>query len=1200
MTQKRKTKPRGSNIWSRPLIWLICLAVSGLFFASSSAKLAAQLATADILGTVTDATGAVIPDAKVTLLSTGTGISRSLQSDKTGEFLFSHVQIGTFKVTVEAPGFKNFAASNITASTGERIRINAKLEVGSQVETVSVEASAVAVLQTDTSNIASEISTKAVDDLPLNGRNYYNLIGLQAGVTGGGGGGSPTDARQSMSFSANGQASDFNNNMIDGMDNNERSVGTVAVEPSLDALQEVKVETNLYSAEYSRTGGGIANLITKSGTNQFHGTLFEFMRNDAFDTYDWSNKTSKAELRQNQFGGSIGGPILKNKAFFFGDYQGWRQVNGANATNYVPNNAEYTSVHDYASGSSNSIELADPYGYGSDNVLGDSLVIPGASISKLGLAYLMEAPAPSAGCDNTCPGKNYNWFGNANTIQNANTYDARVDYHFNANNTLFGRWSYNKTTTDSPSSQQGWPAAKLVNGSSKLYTTGLNTGLVTDTNLAFDYVHIFSAKTLFEAKASYLRPNQIGETGNASWSLSDIGINCGTDFCYNSSNVVGIPGLGWGTAQHGLSYDGSPSPYQGAPSHSYGMDGDGGRSGYIENTFQYNAALTMNRKSHSIKAGIGLIRRQINAPVSNHGNYNITPLYTGNELGDLLTGQAASYGNSKTMITPHYRMWEPSVFAQDDWRVTSKLTLNLGVRYDIYTAWTEREGHISNFDLNSDLIVSPSLLGDNQASPTANVNTDYSDISPRIGFAYSLPYNMVLRGGWGLSYFPATTGGRTLYLLQNAPFLSSQGCGSTDSDSTAANVVNCYNTNYVSAGGAAYAVNNHGGYNMSTGMPMMKYDTTLATDTSNYESAFGNMNFMPSNFKNSYLEQFNLQLQKQYKNQIVTAGFVGSLGRRIPSQQNVNKLDYSIRGLAPSEIVYPLDKDGTRTWMDGTAVQESISGANSAWEAGEATYEWHNSYGLNANINYTWARTEGQSANPSSCYLACPMDNGSGTPVTVKGWQAYSYDGSTSHRAAGTITYNLPFGQHLRGPLGAVVKGWALNGTGSWNTGAWTQITTTINNSGIGGGSTYANRVPGVSVKPAHQSLANWINLAAFSAPAANMLGNGHGSYVQEPRSRDADVGLGKNFSVWEKMQLQFRAEAFNVTNTPTYAGSGGGGPGGGGPGGPGGGGSGTFVISGFDPQTGLATNNGNNGVFGDVSSGSGTRIFQFGLKLLF
>jgi hypothetical protein len=396
--------------------------------------------------------------------------------------------------------------------------------------------------------------------------------------------------------------------------------------------------------------------------------------------------------------------------------------------------------------------------------------------------------------------------------------------------------------------------------------------------------------------------------------------------------------------------------------------------------------------------------------------------------------------------------------------------------------------------------------------------------------------------------------------------------------------------NYISSSTYAsepYALSD-GGYSLTYGLPMAQYETSLATNPSNYAAANSADLYIPANFKSSYLEQFNLQVQKQYKNQILTAGFVGSLGRKLPSKQNLNQ------PTSATFTHYPM-YSSAHDWMDSVAVTESLSAANSAWEAGEATYEWHNSHGLNANVNYTWARTEGQGTSDGKCVLyGCLRDDGNGNPVVVRGWQEYSYDGSTSHRAAGMVTYNLPFGKNLHGPLGAAVKGWALNGTGSWNTGAWTAITSSINRSGITTGSEYPNKIPGVSVKPKHQTLANWVNAAAFSENAEGLLGNANRSLVQEPRTRDADLSLGKTFSVWEKMQLQFRAEAFNVTNTPSYGGGSGGGPGG--PPGGGGGGGGTYAISSYTSSgIGEATSG-----FGDIDAGSGNRILQFGLKLVF
>jgi len=1172
--QKIARKP-GNRLFSGTSVFKIFSAACALLALCcllSPSQARAQLVTADVLGTVTDTTGAVIPNAKVTLLNTGTGISASMKSNATGEFLFSHVQIGTFKITVEATGFKTFMANGITAGANDRVRIGAKLDIGNQVETVEVQASAAVELQTDSSDIGSQISANAVADMPVNGRNVYDLLALQAGTTSSTGSSDPTDARPTMAFSANGQSSVYNNNMIDGMDNNERSLGSVAVEPSMDALEEVRVETNMYSAEYSRTGGGIANLITKSGTNKFHGTLFEFIRNDAFDAYPWTssgeNKT-KAELRQNQFGGSFGGPILKNKAFFFGDYQGWRQVQGAIKKLMVPTAAEYASIHGYTKGGT--IDLADQWGS----------TVSVSNVNPLGLAYVMMSPKPlcdgATGCDSS---DSYNWYGSANQIQHANTYDGRVDYHINDKNTLFGRLSYNKTDTTKPGAN---PTTTIVNGDSHTYSAGTNINPVVEKNIALDYVHVFSPAALFEGKASYLRSDMQEKSPNDSyWNMSTLGFSCTDIYCYDSAGVYGLPLLSMKSAAATSTYSGNTAPYT--------FDGDGGELGYIENTFQYNASLTLNKKAHSFKMGVTLIRRQASAPTSSTTGITFAPEYTGNVLGDMLEGKSVYVNGRKTMVVPRFRMWEPSGYFQDDWRATKSLTLNLGIRYDIYTPWTEREGHLSNFDLDSAVIVSPSLLGDNQGSPTGNIKTDFGDISPRIGFAYSfsnnntITKNMVLRGGWGLSYFPANTNGRGAYEMLNTPFIWQMGCGS----SAYSNSSSCSSSNnYIST--TAYAAQPYGlsdgGYSLAYGLPMAKYDTTLATNTSGYSSSFSGNYFITPNFKPSYLEQFNLQLQKQVGNNIVTAGLVGNLGRRIPTQQNLNQ---SPLPTATHNPMYSTAHD----WMDGVSVIEAISGANSTWVAGEATYERKMTHGFSGNVNYTWSRSEGQTTGASECVLSgCQMDNGSGSAVLVNGWQQYNYDGSTSHRAAGMISYNIPYGKNLHGVLGQVVKGWALNGTGYWQTGAWNQITSGSSQSGIQGRmlTEFPNKVAGVSVKPKHQTLAHWINEDAFALQASNMLGNANKNLVQGPRSRNVDLGFGKIFSVWEDLKLQFRAEAFNFTNTVNYAGAGGGPTGGG-----------AYSVSKYADTTAGSLATTASGFGAMTNQGNSPRIFQFGLKLIY
>jgi hypothetical protein len=523
--------------------------------------------------------------------------------------------------------------------------------------------------------------------------------------------------------------------------------------------------------------------------------------------------------------------------------------------------------------------------------------------------------------------------------------------------------------------------------------------------------------------------------------------------------------------------------------------------------------------------------------------------------------------------------------------------------------------------------VSPNLLGANSSSPTAGILNDYGDVSPRIGFAYSLNRdnfmmrNLVIRGGFGISYFPAnsgTPGGLHEFELLNAPFQWSAACGVGYADCGPAN-------NFMTAAqytAQPYGMTN-GEYNLQYGLPLAQYQMNMATDPSQYTASLGSDVFIQPNYKPSYLEQYNLQVQKQVGNNIVTAGFIGNLGRRMDALQNLNQpISYDNYKAG----IYPMYSAGT-PWMDNVTVATVISGGNTAWTAGEATYERRLTSGLSMNVNYTWARskTQGAGTAPSECVLyGCPMDNGSGTPVLINGWKQWNYDGSTSHRAAGTVSYNLPFGKNLHGIAGAAVKGWALNGTGNWNTGAWGKVSASGDQSGAqnyavlsnnGSASEYPNLVPGQPAKPHNQSLSNWVNPAAFSLQTSHLLGNGNKSTVQGPRTRDADLSLGKTFSLLEGFKLQFRAESFNFTNTPNYSVSsgGGGGPGGGGAlsisqfSCPSGASTGLSVLAGPPPGGGggptcpagsIASKANGFGTINSVSSQP--RVFQFGLKLLY
>lgn len=452
----------------------------------------AQLTTSDILGTVTDTTGAVIPNAAVTVRNLGTNETRTARTDNSGTYTFSLLQPGHYSVRVESPGFKAATTSNLSVEAGDRARADAHLETGATTETVEVQAQT-PLLQADNATVSSTVTAQQVQDLPLNGRNFVQLVQLVPGANEGPGngltsGGRPDDRRQSSSFSVNGQDDTLNNFIIDGFDDNERIIGTSGVKPSVEAISEITVQTNSYSAEAGRTAGGVVNIVTRSGTNTFHGTAYEFFRNDIFDARNVLQRTgNQPELRQNQFGGSIGGPIFKDKTFFFGDYEGFRQVNGLTYLSTVPTIDEYNNINSIGGGSPQALVAQ---GAGTQ----------GLAIDPIALNYLKLFPAPNTGAVGQLTN---NFVLSPKRTQSSNNFDIRIDHNFNAKNLFFGRYSYNKVNTFTP------PALGTVNGLQISGGRYIFAGPATDAaqQYAFDYTHILTSNLVLDLKAGYTRIN---------------------------------------------------------------------------------------------------------------------------------------------------------------------------------------------------------------------------------------------------------------------------------------------------------------------------------------------------------------------------------------------------------------------------------------------------------------------------------------------------------------------------------------------------------------------------------------------------------------------------------------------------------------------------------------------------------------------
>src|SRR3984957_11848194 len=374
---------RISRGWSKPayLLALLVLFTSAAF---------AQLTTADILGTVTDATGAVVPNATIVLTNVGTNEKRTTVSNSSGDYNFTLLPVGHYSVSVKAAGFQASVTNDLSVEAGDRARNDVHLQLGAESTVIEVPAST-PLLQADSATVSSTVTAKAVQDLPLNGRNFVQLVQLVPGANEGPGnglssGGRPDDRRTNAAgLSVNGQDDTLNNWVVDGVDDNERIIGTIGVKPNVEGIQEITVQTNSYAAEAGRTAGGVINIVTRSGTNQFHGSVYEYFRNDIFDARNYFQVTgSKPELRQNQYGISIGGPIFRDRTFFYFDFEGLRAVSGVTYTKTVRTLAEYNDINSIGGGSP-------------DALLSAANGTAGLPISPISLCYLAVLHATNAG-----------------------------------------------------------------------------------------------------------------------------------------------------------------------------------------------------------------------------------------------------------------------------------------------------------------------------------------------------------------------------------------------------------------------------------------------------------------------------------------------------------------------------------------------------------------------------------------------------------------------------------------------------------------------------------------------------------------------------------------------------------------------------------------------------------------------------------
>ena len=828
--------------------------------------------TAALNGVVTDASGAVLQGAKVSVSNVDTGIRRDAVTNESGLYEFPLLQPGAYNLVAQKEGFKQTTEGGIRLEVNQIARVDLAMQLGAVSESVEVRAAA-PLLESNSSAVGQVVESKAVSDLPLNGRNFAQLAILSPGAIGVGygpagtiGSGSrPDDTRPGAELMVNGNREMSNNVMLDGVDDNFRRNALITVRPSVEDIQEFKMQTNLFGAEQGRSSGATVNVITKSGTNNYHGSAFEFIRNSDLDARNFFNAAGSAKqppYHQNQFGASLGGPIVRNKLFFFTDYEGFRKQQGTvTSVNTVPTPAErggdFSAVRPIFDPATVVATPATSSGYTRTEFPGD--IIPASRFDSVTSRLIQAYPLP------TSPGLVNNQFTNPVLGQQYDQGDVRADYALSSRDTVFGRFSRQDTETQTPSTFgfRNVPGVSIpLNlGNS---TTYAGTNHQTAYNAVASLTHIFRPTFLMDLRMGFSRFNMHNLDAQAPSSGPGLGTLLGVPFSNQLPQANGMPIF-------------TPSGYTGI----------GGPASIptirLENTFNPVVNFTNIRGNHTLKFGTSLVRRQIIDFQMNQGNglFNFdtnftanpnSPAGTGDAMAGLLLGAYSSLSQDLQLVWAGYRVVELGSYFADDWRVTSRLTLNLGLRYEYLPPPVE----VANRMMNFNNLTGKVMIAGFNTGRHVGILTQWKMFAPRFGFAYQLDRNTVLRGGFGIFYNANGSGGGLYRMHRYLPFAASD-----------AVTVNELAANYPK---------------VQQGLPPAP-SSDFATVSAN---PIGSFLTVPPNYKNSYAQQFNFGVERELKGPgIVFKAFgLGNLGRDLDINYNINQANPGPGAIAPRMPLY--------------------------------------------------------------------------------------------------------------------------------------------------------------------------------------------------------------------------------------------------------------------------------------------------------
>jgi len=1103
-------------------------------------QVSAQVNNASLTGLVTDSAGAVVPNASVKVKNKATDVESVATTDSSGYYTFASLPVGAYTVIVELTGFKKAVHENINLEVGQKARIDTSLEIGAVTETVTV-ATSPPTLSTQEASPGGVLENRMIADLPLSSRNWDDLLGGVPGVqadryTEQGGG---TANGRTGGANVHGVRSLQNNFVLDGVDNNSISenvqeLTTQVARPSVDSIQEFRVSTNPYSAENGRSPGALISVTTKGGGNDFHGTVYDFLRNRVFDANNFfQNRAGAAKPPhvQNQYGGNFSGPIYlprfgeggrstysgKNKAFFFFNYEGTRIRKGVTRLGNVPLANEIIGDFSLAAAAANRVKalttcpggVAFCYAPIVDRV-GDCLgvnqpfpnnQIPTRCLDPLAQKILGLLPAP-----NIVPGSGplnlSNFLRAPGIVDDTDSYTTRVDYQANSTNSIFIRYTYSNRFRYVPGIFGGIVDGTGSSANGRLFMKGQSA--------AIGWTWTLNARMVNEFRFGWGRNNSIATQDPFGLNtLAELGFKGVQDSPLYSG---GIPGINI-SARGGTLVLGGQSGFDrlGSP--------DFLPKSQKTNQFQWTDTLSLSSGAHQTKVGL-----DVRGPMRNiyldvpglRGSFNFDGNRTGIGLADFLLGYPSSAQlTNPAVVDARLKMY--SAFFQDDWKVTPNLTLNLGVRYD-YATWPyEGADRLTNLDPTTGQKFTPA----NSRFGRGLVTPDKNNIAPRVGLVYQLTPQTVVRAGYGRFYMLFERAGSEDQLALNLPYLVNNVATAANNNSTANNI------------------RLQTGFNLSLD-PNLVNPITVRLRAVNPESV------------NPSIDQWNIGIQRMLPgNMVATLDYVGTKGTHLSTLKNLNQPPFNANGTIMNAVingtlqpVIPYPSLGPIEYRD--------NGGNSNYHGGELTLEKRFSQGLSFRAAYTYAK----SIDESQEHLAA---GGTGS-FTQNGYNLRERRGPSDfdirHHIVGSYIYELPFGRgrsHFsEGALSHILGGWRISGTGGLRTGRPFTVTAGNNSTTLGGprgGSTFnsafADCLRDGTLSKSERTIDRWFDLTAYATPTAlnpttntvqPRLGTCGRNTLRGPGLTNFDFALARTFEYFgEGRALELRWEMFNMFNTPQF-----------------------------------------------------------------